>query len=411
MQNMILKNGRIINPADNIDDILDINIEDGIIIDIAKNIQGENFIDCSNKIISPGFIDMHCHLREPGFEYKETIKTGIESAINGGYVGICPMANTNPVVDNKDSLKYIVEKAEQVGSPILFPICAITKGLEGKELVDIRELKNSGAIAFSDDGKPLENLKLYKQALLSGELVISHAEDSKLLTDPISEAVSVARELEVLRAVGGKLHFAHISTKRAIELIRQAKKEGLNVTCETAPHYFSFTNADVTTNGRFKMNPPLRSQNDFDAVIKGLIDGTIDCIATDHAPHSLEEKIRAFEDSPFGIVGFETALGACITNLVNKKHLNIVQIIEKLSINPAKILGLKEYGNIKIGQKANLTIIDPNIEWKVEENNFKSKCKISPFDGMTLRGKAVSVIANGKYYSNIQETGEHYENN
>lgn len=399
MQNLLLKNAKIISPEDKIDGVFDIKIKNGVITEISNKIQGEG-IDFSGKIIIPGMIDMHCHLREPGFEYKETIKTGIESAISGGYVAISPMANTNPVVDNIETLNYTIKKADDfIG---FFPICAITKGLNGKELTDFKSLKEIGAIAFSDDGRPLENLKLFKDVLETGELIISHAEDSTLLTEPCSEPVCVARELEILRAVNNKnakLHFAHISTKRAIELIREVKKEGLNVTAETAPHYFTFTNEDITENGRFKMNPPLRTKEDLDAIIKGLQDGTIDCIATDHAPHSLEEKTKPFAEAPFGIVGFETALGASL-KLVQDGHLSMQQLVEKLSVNPAKILGLENYGSIKIGQKANLTIIMPDCKYIVDKNEFKTKCKISPFEGMQLQGIAVATVINGKLIFN-----------
>lgn len=406
--NLILKNIHII--SQDLDEITNIQIEDGLIVDISKDIQGEG-IDLKGKIVTPGFVEMHCHLREPGFEYKETIETGIESAINGGYTAICPMANTNPVVDDADTLEYTILKA-QVTNPNIgfYPVCAVTKGLKGEELTDLKELKNAGAIAFSDDGKPLENLKLLKEALLTGELIMSHAEDSSLLTDPLSEAVCIARELEVLRGIqkegGGRIHFAHLSTKRALELIRNAKKEGLNVTCETAPHYFTFTSEDATKDGRFKMNPPLRTQKDLEAVIEALKDGTIDCIATDHAPHSIEEKLKAFAEAPFGVVGFETALGASL-KLVQDNHLTMQQLVEKLSTNPAEILNLKDQGQIKIGQTANLTIIDPDLEYTVKAEEFKSKCKISPFNGMTLKGKSIAVIANGK----LIETGVAYANN
>ena len=387
---MIIKNARIISPIDNIDGVFDIKIENGVIVEIAQNIEGEG-IDFSGMIISSGLVDMHCHLREPGFEYKETIQTGIESALSGGYTAICPMANTNPVVDNVETLKYTIAKAQNIG---FYPICAVTKGLQGEELTDFEALKNNGAIAFSDDGRPLANLELLEDALKTGELVISHTEDLALLGNPMSEAVAVAKELEVLRKAGGRLHFAHISTARSIELIRQAKIEGLNVTCETAPHYFSLTKDDETENGRFKMNPPLATQADLTAVIEGLKDGTIDCIATDHAPHSLEEKTKPFAEAPFGIVGFETALGMSL-KLVHDGHLTINQVIEKLSINPAKILGLKNQGNIEVGQVANLTIIDPNITYKVKAEEFKTKCKITPFEDLWLKGKAIGIVVNG----------------
>lgn len=392
---MIYKGARIISPIDSLDDVLDIKIENGIITEIAKEIEGDG-IDFSDMIVIPGLVDMHCHLREPGYEYKETIETGIQSALNGGYTAICPMANTKPVVDNTDTLRENIKKAVGIG---YHQVCAVTKELEGERLVNFERLKAAGAIAFSDDGRPVENMKILKEAFqklqLTDDLIMSHAEDSKLLTDPLSEAVSVTRELEVLRETGGRLHFAHISTRRALELIREAKKEGLQVTCETAPHYFTFTKDDVTSNGRFKMNPPLRTNDDLNAVIEALKDGTIDCIATDHAPHLLEEKIKPFEDAPFGIVGFETALGATL-KLVEKGHLTLNQVIEKLSVNPSKILRLKGQGEIKVGQKANLAVIDPNIKYKVDSASFKSKCKISPFDGMEFKGKVRIVISDGK---------------
>lgn len=390
---MILKKARVISPKDSIDDVLDLKIENGIIVQIDKDIQGEG-IDLSGKIISPGLVDMHCHLREPGFEYKETIETGTKSAIYGGYTAICPMANTNPVIDNVESLKFIINKHKMGQESIGFcPICCITKGLNGRELTNIKLLKEEGAFAFSDDGKPLNDIGLFKQALKSGELIISHAED---------EIECVARELKALKEVGGKLHFAHISTKGAIELIRSAKHDGLNITCETAPHYFSFTEDDVTADGRFKMNPPLRTREDLKAVIEGLKDGIIDCIATDHAPHSLEEKTKPFSDSPMGIIGFETALGVTLTKLVEPGYLTINQAIEKLSTNPAKIMNIENQGQIKLGKSANLTIIDPETEFIVDENIFKSKCKISPFNGMKLKGKAIAVIING-FLINLEE--------
>jgi len=400
---MILKNAKIISPADNLDEILDIKIEDGVIVDVSRNIVGRDCypdsIDFEGKIIVPGFVDMHCHLREPGFEYKETIETGLKAAQNGGYVAVCPMANTNPVADNVETIKYELDKAKNLGVKV-FPIAAASKGLNGEELTDFEALKEAGAVAFSDDGKPFKDMELFRKMLQTGELIISHAED---------EADEVEEELEILKNVSGQsvcnLHFAHISTKHAVESIRKAKEEGLQVTCETAPHYFTFTKEDETADGRFKMNPPLRTKDDLEAVIEGLKDGTIDCIATDHAPHSLEEKTKPFSEAPFGIVGFETALGVSL-KLVQDGYLTINQLIEKLSVNPTKILGLSSFGSIKIGQKANLTIIDPDVEYIVKAEEFKSKCKISPFEGMIFKGKAIAVIVNGypsPKFSNTRE--------
>ena len=392
---MIIKNAKIISPEDNLNEILDIKIEDGIITEISPNITvvGRDCypdnIDFAGKIIISGLIDLHCHLREPGFEYKETIETGANAAINGGFCAICPMANTNPVCDNVETLNFVLEKAKQANGINILPICAVSKGLNGEELTDIKNLKQAGAIAFSDDGRPINNPQILEEALKTGELIISHPEGAK------SEAECVKRELEIVKKVGGKLHYAHISTKESIDLIRNAKNAGLKVTCETAPHYFTFTNEDITRDGRFKMNPPLATNKDLNAVIEGLQDGTIDCIATDHAPHSLDEKQKPFKDSPMGIVGFETALGASL-KLVEKGYLTLDKLVEKLSTNPAKILGLKDYGRIKIGNKANLTVIMPDCEYKVDTKEFKSKCKISPFEGMQMKGLAIATVINGK---------------
>ena len=390
---MILKNAFILNR----NDTFDIKIENGIIVDIAKNISGEG-IDLGGKsggkILSRGLIDMHCHLREPGYEYKETIETGIKSAINGGYTAICPMANTNPVCDSLEILQYVLSKA---GNYNLFPICATTKNLVGIELAPINELKKAGAIAFSNDGKPVSNQAVLGEALKTDELIISHAEIPELNGTPESEYKAVEQEIETLRKTGGRYHFAHISTKESVELIRRAKKDGLNITCETAPHYISLTKS-AENNPIFKVNPPLREEADRLAVIEGLKDGTIDVIATDHAPHSKDEKSKPYKEAPMGMAGFETSLGVALTYL--QDELSFEQILEKYTVNPVKILGVPDFGEIKIGNPANMTVIDRDYEWIVKGEEFKSKCKFTPFEGMKLRGKAVMTIVNGVIYEN-----------
>lgn len=388
---MILKNAFFLEE----NRYIDIKIEDGIIVEIADEISGDG-VDLGGKIVSRGLIDMHTHLREPGFEYKETIETGIKAAISGGYCAVCPMPNTNPVCDNIETLNLIKSKS---GGFNLFPICAVTKDLTTDEITNIEELKNSGAIAFSNDGKPVANQEVLAKALKTSELIISHAEILELKGTPESEYKAVAQEIETLRKTGGKYHFAHISTKESIELIRQAKKEGLNLTCETAPHYFVLTKNDENINNPiFKVNPPLRSEEDRLAVIEALKDGTIDVIATDHAPHSLEEKQKKYAVAPMGLVGLETALGLSLTYL--KDFISIKDILNKFTTNPAKILGIENFGKIEVGNSANLAIIDADLSWIVKGENFKSKCKFTPFEGMNLKGKAIMTIVNGVLYEN-----------
>ncbi len=313
----------------------------------------------------PAFVDMHCHLREPGFCEKETIETGLASAHAGGFGAVCPMANTNPVNDNIETLKFI--KRDRV-----YPICAVTKGLLGKELVDFAVLKAAGAVAFSDDGRPVEDMKLLQDAMQVAKeldiLLISHAED--LATG--SEEIAVERELEILPD-GCRYHFAHISEEKSLELIRMAKKNLPQLTCETAPHYFSLTGST-----KFRVNPPLAKPQDVEAVIAALKDGTIDAIATDHAPHTLTEKLSP--TPPPGIAGFETAFGVGYTYLVKSGHLTLEQLSEKMSLNPAKILRIQNDKTI---------LVDTDCVWTVRAADFKSKCKLSPFEGITLTGKVI----------------------
>lgn len=336
-------------------------------------------------MITKAFVELHCHLREPGLEYKETIETGMAAAKAGGYGIICPMPNTKPVCDNLETLTYIKKRAAEVGGVRVLPVCAMTKGLNSDELVDFEALHNAGAVAFSNDGRPVENMYTFKRILEEGKrlglVMMSHAENTDFSPfDNRSEYTAVERELKVLEEVGGQLHFCHISTKESLELIRAAKKKGLNVTCETAPHYFTLSGRH--DEARFKMNPPLRSEEDRLVVIEALKDGTIDAIATDHAPHSIEEKTKPFDEAPFGIVGFETAFALGYTNLVRTGKLNLEEFLKKMIDNPARIIGVEPFGQVEI---------DLDKEWIVNASEFKTKAKISPFEGMKLYGKVKGV--------------------
>ncbi len=323
----------------------------------------------------PAFIDMHVHLREPGFTEKETLQSGMAAAIAGGYGAVCAMPNTRPVADNPDVIRFIREFTSKNPDIDVFPVAAVTKNLVTTELNDFQSLKNAGAIAFSNDGMPILDKKVFKEALKSGELILSHLEDEK---NEVIWQLHVFEEVQNEAKQGlckmPKLHFCHISTSHALDSIRKAKAHGLKVTCETAPHYFTFTKNDVTSTGVYKMNPPLGSNDDREAVLAALKDGTIDVIATDHAPHTVEEKLRPYEKSPNGIVGLETAFPLALS------VLSLDEVVEKMCYNPAKILGIENRREIEVNLEE---------EWVVKSDEFKSKCKISPYEGMKLKGKVI----------------------
>lgn len=416
---MLLKNGRVIDPANNLDDQVDILIEDNIIAEVGKDLKADlkDTIDLRGLWITPGLIDMHVHLREPGQTSKESIETGTKAARSGGFTSICCMPNTKPILDNALTLNWVNTQAKEKAVVNVFPICAVTKNQEGVELAPMAQLKEMGAVAFSEDGKPLINTKTYQYALQYSSMIdmpiISHAEDPYLFEDGlmnesfnstmagikgipyVSETIAIARELELLRYTGGRLHFAHISTARSVELIRQAKKEGLNVTCETAPHYFTLTDEHLRKyDMNYMVNPPLKSEKDVQGIIEGLRDGTIDVIATDHAPHTIEEKSLDILQAPCGMIGLETAVGLVLTYLVHNNILSPLEAIKKLTINPSQILKLNR-GSLSCGSIADLTIISPEHDWVVDKNDFKSKGRNTPFDGYNLKGKALGTIVNG----------------
>jgi dihydroorotase len=418
--NILIKNGHIIDPANKVDDKLDVLMSDGKISRLGKPgsipANSNAVIDAAGMFVVPGLIDMHVHLREPGFEYKETIATGTAAAMAGGFTSVCCMPNTNPVNDNRSVTEFILAQARSAPAQV-FPIGAITKGSKGEELSEMGELHAAGCVAISDDGKPVMNASMMRRAMeyskIFGMLIISHCEDSTLsckgvMNDGIvstelglrgipsaAEDVMTARDISLAELTGCRLHIAHVSTAGSVRLIRDAKSRGAKVTAETCPHYFSLTEEAVRGyNTLAKMNPPLRTADDVAAIKQGLKDGTIDVIATDHAPHAMDEKSGEFDYAPFGVVGLETALGLTL-KLVAEGILSMAEVIRKLSVNPALILNLNK-GTLSVGADADMTLIDSNVNWTVDASQFKSKSKNTPFDGWKLRGKAVRTIVGGK---------------
>lgn len=407
---IVIENGRIskITPAEHVENG-SASLDDQKALDVMV-------IDASGKIVTPGLLDMHVHLREPGHEYKETIRSGCEAAAAGGFTGICPMPNTNPVNDNSQVTDFILEKAAEADGVRVYPVAAISKGLKGESLCEFADLKASGAVAFSDDGIPVMNSQLMRRALEYAKgfdiPIISHCEDLNLggsgsmnegptatrmglagIPNVVESAMAM-RDIALCELTGARLHIAHVSTAESVRAIRAAKASGIRVTAETAPHYFTLTDAAVAGyDTHAKMNPPLRSDKDREAIKAGLADGTIDAIATDHAPHSTLEKDVEFDMAANGIIGLETSVALSL-RLVEEEVLTLAQLIEKMAINPARILGLP--CGLKIGAAADITVIDTQLPWAVKSEAFKSLSINTPFEGWDLIGKAVLTMVNGK---------------
>jgi dihydroorotase len=412
--------GRVIDPESKLDRVVNIFIQDGVIRSMGKpggRFKAKEVINAEGMILVPGLIDMHTHLREPGREDEETIYTGSCAAVAGGFTSICCMPNTHPPIDNQETVKFIYEKAKHAKCKI-YPIGCITKNLKGEELTEIYDLVQAGVVAISDDGKPVSNPQVMRNAMEYSRMfdlpVISHCEDLNLSANgvmhegyistalgmcgipSVAEEIMVARDLKLAEFTKARLHIAHVSTEGGVELIRQAKKRSVKVTCEATPHHFTLTHEIIKTfDTDAKVNPPLRTKKDVAAIKRGLADGTIDCIATDHAPHSIEEKEVEFDFAPCGMVGLETALGLVITELIEKKILSWTQAIAKLTINPARILNLNG-GRMKKNFPADITIVDPKATWIVDPTKFQSKSKNSPFGKRKLKGKVCYTIMDGK---------------
>ncbi len=416
--NTLIKNGFVLR--DGRLQKLDVYIEGSVIKRIGANlaVKADKEVDAQSLAVLPGFVDMHCHLREPGFEYKEDIDSGTRAALQGGFTSVACMPNTSPAVDNTAVLKYVIDRAAETDNCKVYPIAAVTKGQQGKEITEMGKLLEAGAVAFSDDGRPVADSNTMRLALeyASGfdALVISHCEDLSLAAGGVvnegfnatvvglrgitraAEETMVAREIILAEALGCRVHIAHVSTAGSVELVRAAKARGVKVTCETCPHYFSATDDEILSfNANAKINPPLRLQSDVDAIIAGLKDGTIDVIATDHAPHHSDEKNKEFDLAPNGTSGFETAFSVGYTYLVDAGHLELAELVDLMSRNPARILRV-EGGEIAEGAVADITIADLDSDYVVDSSRFVSKGKNSVFNGWKLKGVIKNVFVNGK---------------
>lgn len=417
---LLIKNGLVINPATQLNEVMDLLIEEGVVVAIQHKIDvvADQVIHADGHWVVPGLIDPHVHLREPGYAYKEDIESGTASAVAGGFTTVCCMPNTNPTIDSAEVVDYIMKKNKEKGACHVIPVGAITIGQKGETLAPYKSMIEKGAGALSEDGRSVLDAKVLKAAMVEAAAlkvpILSHCEDESLATGGCmnegdkSEALGLqgipndaedlitARDILLSQSTGAHLHLCHVSTKGSVALIRKAKAEGLSVTAEVCPHHFALTEDIIDgTNTNAKMNPPLRTDDDLEAVLEGIKDGTLDCIATDHAPHSEADKEGGFPKAANGIVGFETALGLATTLLVGRNILSPYELVERMSTNPAKMLGIDK-GNIEIGKVADITIINPKKTWVVKKELFKSKGRNTPFDGWELTGKVVYTIVEGQ---------------
>ncbi|MBX7053901.1 MAG: dihydroorotase [Pyrinomonadaceae bacterium] len=420
---LLIANGHLIDPAAQENTGMSVLIEDGKVTGWIRPGEGVpegcEVFDASGMLVAPGFIDMHVHLREPGQEHKETIASGCAAAVAGGWTSVCPMPNTNPVNDNAAITRYMIEQAERAGLANVFPIGAITKSSDGSELAEMGEMKAAGAVAVSDDGRPVPNAGMMRRAMQYARdfdlPVIDHCEDKSLSSGGVmhegrvslllglkgmpalAEDIDAIRDIILARDTGAHIHIAHVSTRGAVEAVRRAKSEGISVTCEVAPHHFTLTDRAVEGyDTNTKMAPPLRSAEHLEAILEGIKDGTIDAIATDHAPHHADEKALEYDRAPFGITGLETGLGLAFNELVHKGLIGLVRLVELCSTNPARIFKLIGRGTLVPGSHADITIIDPDLKWRYTNAGSLSKSRNSPFDGWDFTGAAVATIVGGR---------------
>jgi dihydroorotase len=419
MQSLLIQNGRVIDPSQRMDRVTNVLIKDRRIAAYDVPLNGQDaVVDAAGKIVAPGLIDMHVHLREPGREEDETIATGTAAALAGGFTSIACIPNTEPPIDTQGTVEFVRHQAARADHCNVFVVACVSKGREGKELAEIGQLVQAGAVAFSDDGAPVYDPELLRRAfeycLMFDKPILNHAEVRELTQGGVmheglvslvlglpgmpaaAEDVMVSRDISLAHATGGRIHIMHVSSGGSVEIIRRSKGRGIRVTTEVCPHHFALTDESLRSfDSNFKMSPPLRSQQDIDTCIAGLVDGTIDCIVTDHAPHAQEKKMRELDQAPFGIVGLETSLGLVITKLIEPGYLDWPTALAKMTINPARILGLDK-GTLAVGADADVTIIDPDARWTVNPEKFHSKSLNTPFSGWQLRGRADTVIVGGK---------------
>ena len=417
---LLIRQGRLVDPVGGIGGVMDVLLEDGRVAMIGSNISEPDaqVIDASGLVVCAGLVDMHVHLREPGFEYKETIETGAAAAAHGGFTSIACMPNTRPATDSPERIDYVKQKAAKACGVHVWPIGAVTVGESGQELTNFEALKEAGAVALSDDGVPVQNANLMRDGLILAHrqnlTILSHCEDADMVKNyavnegrvsrqlrlngrpAIAEELMVARDAMLAEETGGAVHICHISTAKSVALVRRYKRKGVQITCETCPQYFSLTEDEILSQGSLaRVNPPLRTKSDVEAIIEGLKDGTIDAIATDHAPHSAEEKARPLAKAPSGMIGLETSLAITLTELYHTGRMKLPDLIRRMTYNPASILRLPTKGRLSLGSDADITIFDPEEEWTIDPEQFASKARNTPFAGRKVKGRVKYTIVGG----------------